>query len=578
MRTLIFSFSLLVIAAVAAPTVCAADVAALAKVVGGKDVAKAQNAADQLGSLGDDAIEAVPALAAALKSNDVKLRQRAARALGAIGVAAKAAVPALSAALADEDPIVRAHAARALGLIGEAAKPATPALVKAITDTSAIVRRSAVRALSRIKPGPKVALPLFVKVLEDSDPAVIQPALHTLAELGKEAVPVMVTALKSKKARYWALLVLADIGADAEAAVPALQKLLSDKEIEVRMQTAIALAEIGPAAAPATAALTKALATDKLEAVRFGAAFALGRIGAKSAVTELKKSAQSKNEFLSMISLWALAKIQPEDKQAVSKAITVLTTALRHKEARIRRAAARGLVELDAPAELVAPALSASLKEANPEVLEEAITAIASMGAKVVPRAAARLKDGDDTLRSAAARVLAQIGAEAKEAAPALAEALVGAEGQFRREIQFALAAIGPASAPAVAELTKSLSAKDHDVRFSACYALGSIGPAAKSAAPALAKAIGGKEDFLDFAASWALVHIDGGNAKAVKHALPALVRGLSSDNARVRQEAAITLGKIGAKSTSEAIKDLLDDENPAVRSAAASALKKLSS
>ena len=69
------------------------------------------------------------------------------------------------------------------------------------------------------------------------------------------------------------------MGPAAKAAVPAITKLLDDKDPEVRMQSALALAEIGPDAIDAAPALVNGLA-DKAEAVRYASAYAVGKIGA----------------------------------------------------------------------------------------------------------------------------------------------------------------------------------------------------------------------------------------------------------------------------------------------------------
>ena len=67
-------------------------------------------------------------------------------------------------------------------------------------------------------------------------------------------------------------------GESAQAEVPRLLKLLSDKQESLRWHAARALGAIGPAASDAVPALVQAL-SDETPNVRAYAAFALGRIG-----------------------------------------------------------------------------------------------------------------------------------------------------------------------------------------------------------------------------------------------------------------------------------------------------------
>ena len=90
----------------------------------------------------------------------------------------------------------------------------------------------------------------MVKAVDDADPAVKLPALQTLAEGGAAAVPALVEH-GHPQGRYWATLVLAEVGPPAKDAVPALTKLLEDQDSEVRMQVAMALGAIGVDAASA---------------------------------------------------------------------------------------------------------------------------------------------------------------------------------------------------------------------------------------------------------------------------------------------------------------------------------------
>ena len=64
------------------------------------------------------------------------------------------------------------------------------------------------------------------------------------------------------------------------------------------------LGQIGPDAKAAVPAIAEVLEKDKYDAVRYAAVFALARIGAKDekAIAALKKSGESKDAFLQMLS------------------------------------------------------------------------------------------------------------------------------------------------------------------------------------------------------------------------------------------------------------------------------------
>jgi HEAT repeat protein len=81
------------------------------------------------------------------------------------------------------------------------------------------------------------------------------------------------------------------------------------------------------------------------------------------------------------------------------------------------------------------------------------------------------------------------MGHKAREAAPALGEALADPEVDVRMGSAMALESIGPDAAPAVPALVKALKDREGVVRQRAAIALGSIGPAAQGAVPALVEA-----------------------------------------------------------------------------------------
>ncbi|HEV3341074.1 MAG TPA: HEAT repeat domain-containing protein [Pirellulales bacterium] len=525
------------------------------------------------------AAEDAATLAKGLASDSVEERAKAADGLGELRAKAKSAVPALVKALKDKDAGVRGHAAHALSEIGDKSASVVDGLFALVGDQDALVRRAALRALRSLRLPHDLLMPKMVKTLKSASPADAAAALATMAEAGEKAVPFLTECLGDKEACYWACLALADIGPAAKAAVPHLSKLHEREEPQVRLQALVALGSIGPDARPAVPAIVKSLESDKAAGVRYAAAYALGQIGAgdKASRAALSKAMEGDDAFLQIVAAWASARVAKEDKQAQDKATTLVLKGLTSERVDVRRAAARALAEIKPPPEVVAPVLIKAIQDKDPAVISNAVDALASLGPAIVPRLAKNGLQNKD-LQLYAVRVLAKIGPAAKGAAPALAEALKEAEGEYRREVQFVLGTFGADAAPAVPELIKSLASDDDHVRSSAIYALGKIGPAAKEAAPELRKMLAGNDDFARFAATWALVRIDPKDSKLVAAAVPALIKGLSDERPLVRTESASTLGELGAaaKPALAELKKAAEDADANVSAAAKQAIEQI--
>ena len=191
-------------------------------------------AVDAIAALGPQARGAYDDLVNATGDASSRVRWHAARGLGLIGEDAVAAVPLLAKLLDDADPIVATQAAAAIGLIraDDDVSPGMPAADRAayeqafealaakMTHADPRVRRAVLRAIAVLEPDENKLAPLVGERLADADPSVVLPALQSLADIGPEAVPVLVKALENPRARYWASVALAEIGAAAAPAVP----------------------------------------------------------------------------------------------------------------------------------------------------------------------------------------------------------------------------------------------------------------------------------------------------------------------------------------------------------------------
>ena len=509
-----------------------------------------------------------------LKSGDTATRIAVVDRLGELGPKAARAVPEVTALLADADPMVRAHAAQTLSKIGSAAQSAVPALARLIVDPSEEVRREAATAIGAIQPDPQVAVPLLIQVIRDAKPSVRIRALHSLVELGRPAAGPLAEMLQDDELQYWAELGLTELGPLAEAAIPALINEIQDPHPDSRREAILALAAMGPTAEPAVGALTKALDDPH---VRGAAAFALGRIGpaARPAAAKLEALSTQDSPLLKTVSLWALARIYPNDRKRQQEAVERLANALTNPQRLVREAAARALADLKPGPEIAMPAIRRALEHADGAQLTDALDALASLGAAAVPELIDALQE--EPAQARVAYILGRIGPAAAPAVPALAKLVHSPNADVQREAIFALAKIGPKAAPAVKSLVQVFQDGQPEVRYGAAYALGEIGPAASAAKPALVAALQDSDSVAAVVSAWALAHIDAKCEAACTKGIPLLIQGLEDPEPRFRREAAAALACFGptAKAAVPALKKVAaGDEDPGVREAATAALE----
>jgi HEAT repeat protein len=551
---------------------------------------------DEIATFGSKAKDALPDVLAMTSDPESRVRWHAVRTIGLIGEDAISAIPVLIKLLQDEDPITVAQAAAAIRHIHEddertdtqdqdAAlyEAAVAPLVATTLHPDARARRAAVRAIQTLHADSETLAGLLAKVLADSDPAVILPALHTLADMGDDAVPVLIEALKVPGARYWAAVALAEIGAEAVPAAEQLTNLAKEGEPEERMQAMLALAAIGPPAVSATPVLVEALSSND-GSLRFAAVFALGSLRAEAADAVLHKAAADPDDFLAEVAAWALAKIHPDDAEIREQALKKLRAGLTSELPKVRAASTSGLSDL---ATLVDAAerrdLAADfirvLSDPEPSVGARGGAALIRLGSDAVEPLSSQLANPD--LREAALEILASIGADAAQAVDQITAALSDDEAFVRGEAAIALAAIGPPASAAVPALQKILAddTEDSGTRYSAAYALGRIGSAAAPAMNTLRTLSDSTDEFMATVAVWAALKIEPGNIEFFETAMPRLRKALRAESDLARLEAAVALGEIGPHAKAAIpILEVVEEDDPvrAVRAAAAEALQKI--
>jgi HEAT repeat protein len=214
-----------------------------------------------LADIGPDAAEMVPLLKKELRKEPEDYRGRYHRACVALALwrvqkpveAGGTVVDPRQEALDVLLALLREHhieAVDALGQIGPEAKSAVPALIKETKDEWWEMRSCAVRALGRI--GTSDVTDALTAALTDRNMEVRAEAALALARLDRRSAPVtaMVEVIE-RRPRLLRLLAdtLGDRGADAKPAVPVLLRLLRDDDRDVYLAAARLLRKIDPKAA-----------------------------------------------------------------------------------------------------------------------------------------------------------------------------------------------------------------------------------------------------------------------------------------------------------------------------------------
>ena len=248
---------------------------------------------ESLGEIGWGVDEAIlPCLIDALGNESWLVRGAAADAIGKMGPEAIEAIPALVAACRDRDVFVRISAAGSLGAI----KAPTSEVVAVLCE---LVERqwdgTGVVNLGQLGPGARAGVPILERLLVAHSEAVPGPsvsmagpdeiivALGRIGPAARQAVPSILAAAQDDDSHYfkehvaWAL---GEIGADDPASVALLLRYVDDNIGSERSEAAKALDELRRMAPVAVPALMEMIRRDGGKPYSIEAAIAaLGHIG-----------------------------------------------------------------------------------------------------------------------------------------------------------------------------------------------------------------------------------------------------------------------------------------------------------
>jgi HEAT repeat protein len=364
------------------------------------------------------------------------------------------------------------------------------------------------------------------------------------------------------------VLALVCLAVGASPAAPSVGDLIEQLRNEspfVRVQAAAGLGNLGFGGRAAVADLARAL-HDPSGNVRRRAAQALAQIG-RPAIPALLKALRDPDDDVRGHAAKALAWIGPE----ASGAVPALLSALHDRSESVRAAAIVALGEIGPDAAEAAPELARCCGSSSEAIQELALRALTSIGPEATLRVAEVLRTSDSVpLKLNTLKVLAVYGTAAKEAVPALRDALKDTDPRVRAAAGNTLGQMRSAAKDAIPDLLDALQDTKVKVQIEAANALVIL---SGEGIPGLLE----KVRAADRKGRWAEPLIQnqfGGAHEAVEK----LLVQLKDRDATLRAQAAVALGELGhmAKAAINALTDALKDEDRLVRASAAVALAKI--
>lgn len=317
---------------------------------------------------------------------------------------------------------------------------------KSHTSTPQYKARKLMAELRRQKPGALTQWLHDHHYVKPPVPLSEEDLAEALADLGRPAVPVLITGLVDKDwcVRHYSAVAIGNIGGEARQAEPYLISALEDSAFEVRLSAAEALAKVGRIDI-GVPFLVRQLRSEHVSE-RYFAAQGLGNIGpdAKDAVPALARALEADASVRCPAAI-ALGQI----RLAVGNVVQLLGQALQDEDRNVRWAAAGALGNIGAQAKEAIPLLRQALDDRDEGVRQTAAEALVKLGVpgRAVPVLIASLEDKHWCNRRWAAKILGDVGPPAKAAIPALRKALKDEHAEVREAATEALKKIQAAPA-----------------------------------------------------------------------------------------------------------------------------------
>jgi HEAT repeat protein len=552
----------------------------LIEVLEGNDHWVSVGAAVALGRVGVAGDQVIAGLTRVLQGDEAWRRLNAADALIQLGANVELATRTLAAMILSiamkppgdyfsmEEHKVLGPVSDILADMGPLASPAIPYLTDALSrifsyfkmpaESSYLIRYDPLfyticKLLGTIGPVAADAAPLLALWLRTGWEDLSWAAAFALSQIGEAGIQELTLALSDKDrdvriAAAHHLLCYTDrlVGPDAlESDALELAGAMNDSDAQVRINAAVTLSEMGPAAQAAAPQLATALKDDEIVDYQVYGTIWTGPVW-REAVCALGSLGLS--------------------------VLPLISELMRDTDYRVRRGACRAV------GRMVAPVVRGEITYYEPlggfRKSAESARPWKPVMRAVVPHLVDALGDENSAVRASAAEALGCLGPAAAEAAAALAQALADPEVAVRREAVWALGTIGPETPGVLAALARALEDPDDNARGRAADVLSKIGTAARETVPGLIRRLGDVDDYVRERAAAALGEL----GPCAITAIPHLIAALSDFDDYVRGSAVAALGKMGPEAV-VAVPDLiaaLGDEEAVVRREAAEALGRI--
>jgi HEAT repeat protein len=535
-----------------------------------------------------------------LKDKDPEVKRHALLGLGYLGADAKEYTKSISSYLSFRyAKEIRTAAADSLGRIGPGAESAVPGLVKAASDKEVTVKIAATVALCAIAPDDKAATTAASGLIIDE--AAWKAAVPIIGKMGKASLPFYIIALKSKDetTRYKVLQTIAGMDPNSLTGevTQAITPSLKDELPGIRKAAVGVLGKLVVRHPDKAIPLLADALKDKDEGIKAQALAIFNGLGPqmKGSAAKLAELLKENDPAIQKQVLVILTKLGPDALPAAPNMIAALKDhrelladvvkildklgtkvteayldALKNESPMVRQFAAEQIGKLGADAKEAAPALMITLRDKDKAVRGASADALEKIGKGVVPALREQIKDKDPELRAQAIETLGEVGPRAKDALPDIKGALNDQSPKVRLQAAKAIRKIGDTQA-AAAEFIKLLGDPDINVRKITAAALEELGADAKDATPGLAKLLKEKDKELRLQAIMTLKSIGPG----AKDAVAGLIAIVMDQDVEIRNAAIQTLGRIGpdAKDAIPVLIVLFKDKDEGTRGMAATAV-----
>lgn len=375
----------------------------------------------------------------------------------------------------DDSHQVRMEIIRALERIGGQANKTVPALIEALGDENWEIRWSAAGALTSFGKKSAMAVPELVGLLRDPEDYVRNAALSTLGKMGPISVAAMMDEVSkpldnTEDQLYMRIICirsLGALGAKAMVAVPLLIQNSTHEDLNVRLESVIALrkiggddsmpGEIGWLAEPDEMIWPKVGPEMEGNFLMFAEA---KQMVIYAIVDTLLKSIDDPDQRVSYAAIKGIANFGKKALPVKDKLVDYMNRG----SPIIRRVAIDTLSNMGEEADDVIPDLVTALSDFDVNVQWAAIQALRKKGNKSIPELIYMLEYDDDMLTPNILKTFAEIGNEAKDAINNLLIMLQHENAQYRALAAEALGEIGEPSDLIINSLEPLKDDKDRNV------------------------------------------------------------------------------------------------------------------